>query len=90
MRTPLTIETNFSLVIPGRVDINQNETELPTPDPLQDIAAVRRVVFVMKGGVVYKNVARRAIPAYAGVEPWSQTVVDSSRGADVQQKHQLA
>lgn len=38
-------------------------------DPLQDIAAVRRVVFVMKGGVVYKNVARRAIPAYAGVEP---------------------
>lgn len=26
-------------------------------DPLQDIAAVRRVVFVMKGGVVYKNVA---------------------------------
>ena len=27
-------------------------------DPLQDITAVRRVVFVMKGGVVYKNVAR--------------------------------
>jgi imidazolonepropionase-like amidohydrolase len=27
-------------------------------DPLTDIAAVRRVVFVMKGGVVYKNVAR--------------------------------
>jgi len=26
-------------------------------DPLQDITAVRRVVFVMKGGVVYKNVA---------------------------------
>jgi imidazolonepropionase-like amidohydrolase len=24
-------------------------------DPLQDITAVRRVVFVMKGGVVYKN-----------------------------------
>jgi imidazolonepropionase-like amidohydrolase len=31
-------------------------------DPLQDIMAVRRVVFVMKGGVVYKNVARSAIP----------------------------
>ncbi|HEY4257403.1 MAG TPA: amidohydrolase family protein [Candidatus Udaeobacter sp.] len=31
-------------------------------DPLKDIAAVRRVVFVMKGGVVYKNVARGAIP----------------------------
>jgi imidazolonepropionase-like amidohydrolase len=26
-------------------------------DPLQDITAVRRVVFVMKGGVAYKNVA---------------------------------
>jgi len=38
-------------------------------DPLKDITAVRRVVFVMKGGVVYKNVARTAIPAYAGVQP---------------------
>lgn len=38
-------------------------------DPLKDITAVRRVVFVMKGGVVYKNVAREAIPVYAGVEP---------------------
>jgi imidazolonepropionase-like amidohydrolase len=27
-------------------------------DPLKDITAVRRVVFVMKGGVVYKNLAR--------------------------------
>lgn len=27
-------------------------------DPLKDISAVRRVVFVMKGGVVYKNVPR--------------------------------
>jgi len=27
-------------------------------DPLKDISAVRRVVFVMKGGVVYKNAAR--------------------------------
>lgn len=27
-------------------------------DPLKDITAVRRVVFVMKGGVVYKNEAR--------------------------------
>ncbi|PYL62849.1 MAG: amidohydrolase [Verrucomicrobia bacterium] len=31
-------------------------------DPLKDITAVRRVVFVMKGGVVYKNVPRGAIP----------------------------
>jgi imidazolonepropionase-like amidohydrolase len=29
-------------------------------DPLKDITAVRRVVFVMKGGVVYKNTARGA------------------------------
>jgi hypothetical protein len=38
-------------------------------DRLQGIAALRRAVFAMKGGVVYKSVARRAIPAYAGVEP---------------------
>jgi imidazolonepropionase-like amidohydrolase len=38
-------------------------------DPIKDITAVRRVVFVMKGGVVYKNVAREAIPTYAGVQP---------------------
>jgi imidazolonepropionase-like amidohydrolase len=38
-------------------------------DPLKDMTAVRRVVFVMKGGVVYKNVPRSAIPAYAGVQP---------------------
>jgi len=38
-------------------------------DPLKDITAVRRVPFVMKGGVVYKNAAKDAIPAYAGVKP---------------------
>jgi imidazolonepropionase-like amidohydrolase len=38
-------------------------------DPLKDITAVRRVVFVMKGGVVYKNVARGAVPILAGVIP---------------------
>jgi imidazolonepropionase-like amidohydrolase len=38
-------------------------------DPLKDITAVRRVVFVMKGGVVYKYVSHAAIPVYAGVQP---------------------
>src|SRR5271170_2019018 len=38
-------------------------------DPLKDIAAVRRVVFVMKGGVVYKNAAHAARPSYAGILP---------------------
>jgi imidazolonepropionase-like amidohydrolase len=38
-------------------------------DPLKDITAVRRVLFVMKGGVVYKNVPRGAIPVSAGVQP---------------------
>ncbi len=38
-------------------------------DPTHDISAVRRVTFVMKGGVVYKNVLRGAIPKYAGIEP---------------------
>jgi imidazolonepropionase-like amidohydrolase len=38
-------------------------------DPLKDVTAVRRVVFVMKGGVVYKNVARDAIPVYPTVGP---------------------
>ncbi len=38
-------------------------------DPLKDITAVRRVVFVMRGGIVYKNVPHSAIPMYAGVVP---------------------
>ncbi len=38
-------------------------------DPLQDITAVRRVVFVMKGGIVYKNVARGAIATPARTAP---------------------
>jgi imidazolonepropionase-like amidohydrolase len=36
-------------------------------DPLKDITSVRRVVFVMKGGIVYKNAARGAMPVYAGI-----------------------
>jgi len=38
-------------------------------DPLKDITSVRRVVFVMRGGIVYKSVARSAIPAYGGIQP---------------------
>ena len=38
-------------------------------DPLKDITAVRRVVFVMKAGIVYKNAAPGRVPAYAGVQP---------------------
>ncbi len=38
-------------------------------DPLKDITAVRRVTFVMKGGTVYKNVARGAIPTYPSNQP---------------------
>jgi imidazolonepropionase-like amidohydrolase len=38
-------------------------------DLLKDITVVRRVAFVMKAGIVYKNAARTAIPVYAGVQP---------------------
>ena len=38
-------------------------------DLLKDITAVRRVVFVMKGGIVYKNAARTDVPVFAGVQP---------------------
>lgn len=31
-------------------------------DPLKDITAVRRVVFVMKGGILYKSLGRSAFP----------------------------
>jgi imidazolonepropionase-like amidohydrolase len=38
-------------------------------DPLKDITTVRRVVFVMKGGIVYKHVPRSRLSVYAGVKP---------------------
>jgi imidazolonepropionase-like amidohydrolase len=34
-------------------------------DPLKDITSVRRVTFVMKGGVVYKNISRSSSTANA-------------------------
>jgi imidazolonepropionase-like amidohydrolase len=37
-------------------------------DPLKDITSVRRVVFVMKGGVVYKNISRSSIAENAGAK----------------------
>src|SRR5215469_5031719 len=61
----LGLETQIGSIAPGlEADIVALDG-----DPLKDITAVRRVVFVMKGGIVYKNVARGAIPAYAGVQP---------------------
>jgi imidazolonepropionase-like amidohydrolase len=38
-------------------------------DPLKDITAVRRVAFVMKGGIVYKNAATGATPTSVGIQP---------------------
>jgi len=38
-------------------------------NPIENITAVRQVVFVMKGGVVYKNVSPGHIPHYGGVAP---------------------
>jgi len=38
-------------------------------DPLKDITAVRRVVFVMKGGVVYRNESRPAPTSVTSVRP---------------------
>lgn len=38
-------------------------------NPLKDITAVRRVVFVMKGGVLYKNIGRGAVPDDVGLHP---------------------
>lgn len=41
-------------------------------DPLQDITAVRRVVFVMKGGIVYKNAGHSCV---ASDNIWSATAL---------------
>ncbi len=38
-------------------------------DPLKDITAVRRVMFVMKGGVVYKNIHQAVLAV--GVNRWN-------------------
>ena len=38
-------------------------------DPLKDITAVRRVIFVMKAGVAYKNLARTALSANFSAQP---------------------
>src|SRR5260370_5501391 len=38
-------------------------------DPMKDITAVRRVLFVLKGGEGYDNLGRGGLPAYGGVQP---------------------
>ena len=38
-------------------------------NPRKDITAVRRVAFVMKGGIVYKNAGRGAIPLLLEASP---------------------
>lgn len=61
----LNLQNEIGTIAPGlQADIIALEG-----NPLTDISAVRRVSFVMKGGVVYKNVARGEIPTYGGVTP---------------------
>jgi imidazolonepropionase-like amidohydrolase len=50
----LNLEKEIGAIAPGL----QADIIALDGDPLKDITAVRRVVFVMKGGKVYKNVAR--------------------------------
>lgn len=47
-------------------------------DLLKDITAVRRVVFVMKSGIVYKNSARGVIPSFA-IRPLNPRAVGRHR-----------
>jgi len=61
----LRLENEIGSVAPG---MNADIIGL-AGDPRRDITAVRRVVFVMKGGVVYKNVAPGAILQFGGRAP---------------------
>jgi imidazolonepropionase-like amidohydrolase len=49
----LNMQTEIGSIAPGM----QADIIAVDGDPLKDITAVRRVVFVMKGGKVYKNEA---------------------------------
>ncbi len=52
-------------------------------NPLEDITAVRRVVFVMKGGKIFKNLAAHPAPGGSGATPLararSEIALDSMR-----------
>jgi imidazolonepropionase-like amidohydrolase len=61
----LGMEDRIGAIAPGL----QADIIVLNGDPLKDITAVRRVAFVMKSGVVYKNVTRDAIPAYPALRP---------------------
>ena len=51
----LNMQNEIGTIAPGM----QADIIAVNGDPLKDITAVRRVVFVMKGGRVYKNEAGR-------------------------------
>jgi hypothetical protein len=46
------VENSYNVLMSGF-------TTIQSGNPVQDITAVRRVTFVMKGGRVYKNVHRQ-------------------------------
>ena len=61
-------------------------------NPLKDITAVRRVVFVMKSGIVYKNAVRGAIPVdrypiWSGRGLSASRVIDAWRRAAISCQH---
>lgn len=61
----LNLQNEIGSIAPG----HQADIIALEGNPLEDMTSVRRVAFVMKGGVVYKNVSSAHIPQYGGVVP---------------------